>query len=625
MLLGTCDDDWIHTSFVCSSTTMLSEKRPKHRVRAHLASVESCSQVKRSCFNETTIRKDYTARFEPYGLSIEHMSSMTLDHHLEHQQKHHPISRNPIIRLDLVSRKVVGLLLACSLFRLCGSPWIQHGFERESIYLFPHPSPNSILRHWCPHISCNLGPLTSPTSLSEEVAALGVLILELEANRPAGWTDDDEDYETETKSNRARLSRILKQWKGDVTNSYYEIGLACLSFDSLVENFEHPDIDKELKKFTILYKCIVNPLFQKLVSDFPVAANLFEGTSGLAIPAREQKAATSSSVVLYDDSESSEPDFKSQYAKELIDKLETSFLGRIKILRENPESVSLARALEGIKIPERIRIAVLDTGIDTTDMMIRSASGSRIKGKRSWVGSNNNFEDEYGHGTHVTRLLLKMAPAAEIFVAKITTNKTVDVKDMERIAEAIDCAVKEWKVHIISMSFGFEKKNQAIEAAIGRASQADILMFAAASNEGGNKKTRSRPGLSQKVICIHACDGKGNKGAMNPNPERDKYNFSALGVAVPSIWKKKLVYKSGTSFATPIAAAFAANILEFANFKCKLGEEDKKLLYRQDGMQAVFRAMSIPRDNYNYLQPEYLWDDDDDNIARKIQSILDEQ
>lgn len=278
---------------------------------AHLASVEPRSQIKRSCFSETTIWEDYTADFEPYDLPIEHMPSMPLDcllRGLIPQPKSNPKQR--IRRLDRVSRKVVGLLLACSLFKLCGSPWIQHGFERESIYLFPHPSPNSSLHDWCPHISCNLGLHLSPRSLPEDVASLGVLILELEANLTAGWTDDDEDYETETKSNRARLSRILKEWKGDVTSFYHGIGLACFSFESIVENFEHPDIDKELNKFTILYKCIVNPLFQKLVSDFPVTSNLFEGTSGLSIPARQQKVSTSSLIVLYDDSESSAPDAK---------------------------------------------------------------------------------------------------------------------------------------------------------------------------------------------------------------------------------------------------------------------------------------------------------------------------
>jgi hypothetical protein len=183
--------------------------------------------------------------------------------------------------------------------------------------------------------------------------------------------------------------------------------------------------------------------------------------------------------------------------------------------------------------------------------------------------------------------------------------------------------VEKWNVDIISMSFGFESQNKDIDAAIDRAFKADKLMFAAASNEGGNKR-RSRPARSPKVICMHACDGKGNKGDMSPSPMRDRVNFTTLGVAVPSKWKKKTVYKSGTSFAAPVAAAFAADVLEFANFKCDLAEEHRQLLYRHEGMSEVFREMSTKRDGYDYVQPGLLWDGGgEEQLARKIGDILD--
>ena len=63
-------------------------------------------------------------------------------------------------------------------------------------------------------------------------------------------------------------------------------------------------------------------------------------------------------------------------------------------------------------------------------------------------------------------------------------------------------------------------------------------------------------------------------GDMSPSPVINDINLTTLGAAVESEWKSKKVYKSGTSFATPVAAAFAANILEFANFK--LEEEDRR-------------------------------------------------
>ncbi len=100
-------------------------------------------------------------------------------------------------------------------------------------------------------------------------------------------------------------------------------------------------------------------------------------------------------------------------------------------------------------------------------------------------------------------------------------------------------------------------------------------------------------------------------------------NFTTLGVAIKSRWKKSVVYKSGTSFATPMAVAFAANILEFANFRCSLPEGHRQLLYKHEGMSAVFSAMSTERDGYNYVQPEHLCGGkEDDELARSIRDIL---
>lgn len=174
------------------------------------------------------------------------------------------------------------------------------------------------------------------------------------------------------------------------------------------------------------------------------------------------------------------------------------------------------------------------------------------------------------------------------------------------------------------MSFAFEDQNRDISTAIGRAFRAGKLLFAAASNDGGNKP-RSRPARSDEVICIHACDGNGNKGGMSPSPEENSLNFTTLGVAIESRWKKKLVYKSGTSFATPVAAGIAANVLEFANFKCNLSEEDMANLSKREGLLKVLKAMSAKRDGYDYLNPGHLWDGKSDEIViKRIQDILEE-
>ena len=174
-------------------------------------------------------------------------------------------------------------------------------------------------------------------------------------------------------------------------------------------------------------------------------------------------------------------------------------------------------------------------------------------------------------------------------------------------AQAIDWAVDECDAHIISMSFGFEDVNELIDDPIERALKADRLIFAAASNNGGISG-RARPARRSDVICVHASDGKGNKGSMNPTPMDNTSNFATFGVAVPSQWRGNKVWKSGTSFATPIAAGFAADVLEFANHKCaKLNRRAQRRLRKQEGMEAIFRKMAQKRDGYDFIHPVRLW------------------
>lgn len=159
------------------------------------------------------------------------------------------------------------------------------------------------------------------------------------------------------------------------------------------------------------------------------------------------------------------------------------------------------------------------------------------------------------------------------------------------------------------MSFGFEEEHELIDNALDDALKAGKLVFAAASDHGG-LSGRARPARYEGVICMHATDGKGNKGSMNPTPLANMDNFATLGVAVPSRWKFQDVWKTGTSFATPIAAGLAADILEFANYKCtSLKPRKRKILHQKRGMQAIFREMVERRDGYDFIYPMRLWKD----------------
>lgn len=88
---------------------------------------------------------------------------------------------------------------------------------------------------------------------------------------------------------------------------------------------------------------------------------------------------------------------------------------------------------------EKIRIVVLDSGVDDMDSLIRfSLKSGRINTRksRSFVGREHKWwQDTHGHGTHVTRLLLNTAPAAEIYVGKICTRNVISDGSMPEIAK----------------------------------------------------------------------------------------------------------------------------------------------------------------------------------------------
>jgi hypothetical protein len=192
-----------------------------------------------------------------------------------------PASPDPNLPyFSLKHRKLLSYLLAFALFQLYGSPWMRTHFCHDTIFLCPPSNRGSRLYQWKPHVHCALLPMENVVNLSDYMAALGVLVMELEANESAEWTEDDIDWEIGVRSNQVRLGRILKEWKEKVRDDYRLVSGACHNFGSLVETFDHPDVGPHLKYLAIVYKCILEPLFQILNKDFGSDPHLFHGIPG---------------------------------------------------------------------------------------------------------------------------------------------------------------------------------------------------------------------------------------------------------------------------------------------------------------------------------------------------------
>ncbi|KAI0898299.1 hypothetical protein F4806DRAFT_457861 [Annulohypoxylon nitens] len=260
----------------------------------------------------------------------------------------------------------------------------------------------------------------------------------------------------------------------------------------------------------------------------------------------------------------------------------------------------------------KISVCVIDTGIDRNHPAIKGGfrSGSIQDCQcRSWIDDNpdsqKDVHDKCGHGTHVVQLILNASENVTIYVAKVSDTLKIESRNIERIAAAINYAVSEWNVDIITMSFGFAEIDLEVDAAIDNATKCGKLLFASASNHGNND-IRTYPARHGDVICINASDGKGKDGRMSPASIHGSNNFMTLGIAVPLMSEGKKLYRSGTSYATPIAVGFAVNILELV--RQDFGETHfRRLKTHKHLMEKIFILMSECDNGYMFIAPWRLW------------------
>lgn len=66
-----------------------------------------------------------------------------------------------------------------------------------------------------------------------------------------------------------------------------------------------------------------------------------------------------------------------------------------------------------------VRVAILDSGIDMFNPIFQKT----VVGRKSFVGGAHDFFDFDGHGSHIAGLILKVAPHAELLIARVTADQ----------------------------------------------------------------------------------------------------------------------------------------------------------------------------------------------------------
>ncbi|MER8005891.1 S8 family peptidase [Streptomyces sp. NPDC094149] len=225
-----------------------------------------------------------------------------------------------------------------------------------------------------------------------------------------------------------------------------------------------------------------------------------------------------------------------------------------------------------------VKVAVLDTGIDTTHPDLASA----VKASKNFTGTGST-DDMAGHGTHVAATLAGsgarsggrykgVAPGAGILNAKVL-NDSGEGSDSSVIAGLEWAAGQGAKVANLSLGQEDTPGEDPVEAAVNALSKSTgMLTVAAAGNEGPDAGTVDSPGAAESALTVGAVDGEDRLADFSSTgPTADsalKPDLTAPGVDIVSAKAAHghmgdpaadgYVSMSGTSMATPHVAGAAA-------------------------------------------------------------------
>lgn len=290
----------------------------------------------------------------------------------------------------------------------------------------------------------------------------------------------------------------------------------------------------------------------------------------------------------------------------------------------NREFKKLRMKKTSLQSESRIKVAILDTGADITNPDIRG----NVCDHMSFI-DDDAMVDRSGHGTHIAGIILDLTTNVDLYIGKVIESH--ESEDRRPIIQALEHARKTWKVDMISLSLGFRISSNPdlMQEAIDACIKADIIVFASASNDAGNKP-RTYPGDYDGVLCIHSATGSGNSSSFNPSPVDLGHNFSFVGDCVKSCWptarqdfdnqEPGQKYLSGTSIATPVAVSVAVFVINY--IRKNLPEHRWNIKPCSPvGMRKIFEVIAHKRDGYDWVSPGYHFTGDE-NREEEIKARL---
>ncbi|KAJ5718316.1 hypothetical protein N7488_003962 [Penicillium malachiteum] len=583
--------------------------------------------------------------FAPLKKLVEHTPGISLADTL----KHYP-------PLTARMKLVLAYIIAYSVWQYYDSDWMKTKWSSETIQFIKEFEDNRCgscdpakLFTWKPYLSVNFNDdesecqefnrLDGGVHNYPRIRALGILLVEIGIGAPLHSQSLKKGLVAQVNSDLLSARGYIKDpkmWRNLEFEQYREAAAQCLDpaifslapFDAGASPQESRDSLRQRRN--ILYDKVVFPLEDllhgtKWMEDWTRIGPLDSPTK---FPAFQQFFPGNDDI----EDSNGKKKIEKKRKRTTTEKEALNWLLRMDHFNQEMDHFIAAGKLSQPSQP--VRIAILDTGYDSSaPCFYKPNVMSRMKGWKDFVDGIGEAEDCHGHGTHLVSLILKCAPHAELYVARVAKTPNQLLDSSQNVADAITWASRKCQADVISMSLGFQDEQPCISNAIREVlfeRKDSIIMLAAASNYGFNDGEMF-PARHDSVISIRATNANGDFLSSNPpRNEHEDIEFGTLGLDVPSYWVNSdiEVHKSGSSISTAITAGLTGSLLGYIRSKPddETSQMVKERALTRRGMQAIFRILSqrIFKPGCLYLTPWKLMGKPEDVRWSKLVDALDE-
>lgn len=199
-----------------------------------------------------------------------------------------------------------------------------------------------------------------------------------------------------------------------------------------------------------------------------------------------------------------------------------------------------------------ILVAVIDSGVDTDheyfeDRLVYSDYNGSSSGER------NSVEDDYGHGTHVTGIIVGNT-LSNVKIKPYKVLNDMGNGSLSSIALAVDLAVADG-ADIINMSLAAQNKSQTMINSVNNAVANDVNVVAAAGNKNVDlDNVYITPACIESAITVSATDRNDNLASFSNFD--GTIDIAAPGQNIKSCYlNNTYTSMSGTSMAAPQVTA----------------------------------------------------------------------